>query len=196
MVFPGGQKQASNIIRSIAKLVGKNTTDLDAKGYYELLSIFSDVFIRRVVTRSTDDNIVASLQRKHSQEIKNKAVAQKVLAYCTLNMQNHDFCVDDAESVGVLSFFDNVLSQNEQIAQSNSAAQMENLDDPDYGLVPEKPVYVKGVEGSEKYLGNLRTPNGEMVTWERRGSLAVDNVNGLVDIYEIILPSGKFYKTI
>lgn len=196
LVFPGGKKQASNIIRSIAKLIGANLESLDAKGYYGLLSIFSDVLIRRVVTHSTDDNIVASLQSKHSQEIKNKAIAQKVLAYCTINMQNHDFCLDNAESIDALSLFDNILSKNEQIAQSNGTAQTENLDDPDYGLVPEKPVYVKGVEGSEEYLRNLRTSLGEIVTWERRGSLAVDNVNGMVDIYEIILPSGKLYKTI
>ena len=141
MVFPGGKKQASNIIRSIAKLIGANLESLDAKGYYGLLSIFSDVLIRRVVTHSTDDSIVASLQSKHSQEIKNKAIAQKVLAYCTINMQNHDFCLDNAESIDALSLFDNILSKNEQIAQSNGTAQTENLDDPDYGLVPEKPVY-------------------------------------------------------
>lgn len=196
MVFPGGKKQASNIICSIAKLIGANLDLLDAKGYYGLLSIFSDVVIRRVITHSTDDNIVDSLQTKHNQEITSKAVAQKVLAYCTINMQNHDFCLDNAESMDALSLFDNILSKNEQIAQSNGAAQAENLNDPDYGLVPEKPVYVKGVAGSEEYLGNLRTLLGEMVTWERRGSLAVDKVNGMVDIYEIILPSGKLYKTI
>lgn len=196
MVFPGGKKQASNIICSIAKLVGKNLADLDAKGYYELLSIYSDVLIRRVVTHSTDDTIVASLQSKHGQEIKSKAVAQKVLAYCTINMQNHGFCLDNAESIEALNLFDNILSQNEQISQSNSVAQTENLDDPEYGLIPEKPVYVKGVEGSDKYLKSLRTVLGENITWERRGSISVDGINGMIDIYDISLHSGKAYKTL
>lgn len=196
MVFHGGKRQASNIICSIAKLVGKNLPALDAKGYYDLLSIYSDVLIRRVVTHSTDDSIIASLQVKHGQDIKNKSVAQKVLAYCTINMNNNDFCLDDEESMEALSLFDNILSQNEQIAQSNIDAQTDNLDDPDYGLTPEKPVYVKGIEGSEEYLRNLRTALGEIVSWERQGSLAVENINGMVDIYEIILPSGKPYKTI
>ena len=196
MVFPGGKKQASNIICSIARLVGKNLADLDAKGYYEFLSIYSDVLIRRVVTHSTDDNIVASLQGKHGQEIKNKAVAQKVLAYCTINMQNHDFCLDNAESMEALCLFDNILSQNEQISKSNSEAQMENLDDPEYGFVPEKPIYVKGVEGSDKYLKSLRTVLGESIIWERHGSISVDGINGMIDIYDISLHSGKPYKTL
>lgn len=196
MVFPGGKKQASNIIYSIAKLIGASLDSLDAKRYYDLLSIFSDVLIRRVVTHSTDDNIIASLQVKHSQEIRNKAVAQKVLAYCTINMNNNDFCLNNEESMAALDLFDNIISQNEQISQSNSDAQTENLDDPEYGLIPEKPIYVKGVAGSEEYLSNLRTVLGEIVTWERQGSLAVDNINGMVDIYEIILSSGKPYKTI
>ena len=63
-------------------------------------------------------------------------------------------------------------------------------------MIPEKPVYVKGIEGSNQYLENLRTPLGETVTWERQGSLAVNGINGMVDIYEIILPSGKLYRTI
>ena len=196
MVFPGGKRQASRIICSIAKLVNKDLAAIDAKGYYDLLSIYCDVLIRRVVTHSTDDNIIASLQVKHEQNIKSKTVAQKVLAYCTINMNNNDFSLDDEGSMEALSLFDSILSQNEQIAQSNSEAQEENLDDPNYGLVPEKPVYVKGIEGSNNYLENLRTSLGEIVTWERQGSLAVNGINGMVDIYEIILPSGKLYKTI
>jgi len=196
MVFPGGKNQASNIICSIAKLIGKDLDCLDAKGYYELLSIYSDVLIRKVVTHGTDDNIVTSLQIKHGQEIKNKAVAQKVLAYCTINMQNYDFCLDNTESMEALGLFDNILSQNEKISESNNDAQMENFGDLEYGFVPEKPIYVKGVKGSNKYLKSLRTVSGESIIWERRGSISVDGINGMIDIYDVSLHSGKAYKTL
>ena len=56
MVFPGGKKQASNIIRSIAKLIGANLESLDAKGYYGLLSIFSDVLITADFDRTITDS--------------------------------------------------------------------------------------------------------------------------------------------
>lgn len=196
MVFPGGKRQVNKIICSIAKLVSKNLSTLDAKDYYDLLSIYSDVLIHRVVTHSTDDSIISSLLVKHSQDIRNKAVAQRTLAYCTINMNNHDFCLDSAESMIALRVFENVLSQNEQIAQSNSDAQTKNLDDPDYGLVPEKPIYVNGVEGSEVYLKTLRLSSGESLFWKRTQSLTVDNINGMVDVYEVTLSSGKPYKTI
>ena len=48
----------------------------------------------------------------------------------------------------------------------------------------------------EKYLKFLRTINGEPIKWNRRGSMNVDGVNGMVDVYDTYLPSGAEYKTI
>ena len=68
--------------------------------------------------------------------------------------------------------------------------------DDDFGLTPDKPIYTMGIDEQEKYLKSLRTINGEPIKWNRRGSMSVDGINGMVDVYDTYLLSGKEYKTI
>ena len=86
--------------------------------------------------------------------------------------------------------------QGTKAMKANTDAQQFNLNDPEYGLVPEKPVYCCYVDGSRDYLNSLRTENGEKLEWNRRGSMHVDDINGMVDIYDSTLPSGQAYKTV
>lgn len=82
---------------------------------------------------------------------------------------------------------------------ANRQNQPYNENDSDFGLVPEKPIYTlarKSVDGETEYLSKLRTPKGEKVKWNRRGSLSVEGINGLIDMYDIYLMSGQKYTTI
>ena len=86
-----------------------------------------------------------------------------------------------------------------RVMETNRTAQPNNEGDPEFGLVPEKPIYTIAtdiVEGQRAYLSKLRTVNGEKITWNRRGSTSVDGVHGMIDIYETFLPSGQQYKTL
>ena len=80
MVFPGGTKQVSNIIVSLVKIYGVSLEPLTAKEYYDILTAYSDVLIRRTITNSSDEHIVVSLQVKHENYIKNAETAEKVLS--------------------------------------------------------------------------------------------------------------------
>ncbi len=83
--------------------------------------------------------------------------------------------------------------------EENLRKQPDNESDEDFGLVPEKPIYtlaLKLVDGEIEYLKKLYTDNGEIIKWKRRGSVSVDGVNGIVDIYDTYLPSGALYKTL
>lgn len=83
--------------------------------------------------------------------------------------------------------------------EANRTAQCDNEDDPEFGLVPEKPIYTLAtdiVEGQRAYLSKLRTTNGEKITWKRFGSTSVEGIHGMIDIYETFLPSGQPYKTL
>lgn len=83
--------------------------------------------------------------------------------------------------------------------EANSKTQPNNEEDDDFGLVPEKPIYTlawKSVDGEREYLSKLRTPKGEKVKWNRRGSISVKGINGIIDIYDIYLMSGQKYTTI
>lgn len=196
MIFPGKKHQADCVIRSLAVITSTNLNSCDAKDYFDILSIFSGVLIRCVVTHSEDSHIIAMLQQKHGNYVKSKSVAQKVLTYCRMNMNNNSFVLNSKEDFEALDILDSLLASNENIAKNNATAQTQNLDDPQYGLVPEKPIYAKSVAGSEQYLGKLRTETGERITWNRRGSTSVSGVNGMIDIYDCFAPGGKVYGTI
>ncbi len=196
MVFPGGKEQASVIIKSLAVILDINLSALEPIDYYNVLTIYSGVLIRRTVTKSSDEHIIMSLQVNHEKYIKNEMLAQQVLAYCTLNMKNHSFALNSTEDIKALNLYDSILSQNRETSRLNEKAQNENLDDEEYGLVPQKPIYTTGVGGSEKYLRSLMTSDGKAIIWDRRGSMSVKGINGMIDIYDISFVDGKRYKTI
>ena len=83
--------------------------------------------------------------------------------------------------------------------EANSKTRPNNENDADFGLVPEKPIYtlaLKSVSGEREYLNKLYTDNGENIEYERRGSMCVDGINGMIDIYDTYLPNGQLYKTV
>lgn len=83
--------------------------------------------------------------------------------------------------------------------EANSKTQPDNENDSDFGLVPEKPIFtlaLMSVDGEKEYLNRLYTANGEKIKYNRRGSMSIEGINGMIDIYETFLPSGQPYKTI
>lgn len=83
--------------------------------------------------------------------------------------------------------------------EANRQSQPDNEADADFGLVPEKPIFTlafKLVEGEKEYLNKLYTINGEKIKYDRQGSIGVDGIHGIIDIYDTYLPSGELYKTI
>ncbi len=195
-IFPGGKKQASNIITSLAKVYGKNLNSLDTKQYYEILQTYSDIIIRKVITQSTDSHIITSLQVNHGNLVPNKEIARKALAYATINMSNHDFVLDSEESMSTLELMVDAFEEMESMASANAAVENKYADDPEYGLVPSKPIYTQGVNGSNRYLAGLCSITGEQLSWNRKGSMSVVGVNGIIDVYESTLPSGKEYQVL
>lgn len=111
--------------------------------------------------------------------------------------------IEKAETQQAEEALDTIIKfQAEQTVKNlegNSQNQPDNERDADFGLVPEKPIYtlaLKSVDGEIEYLNRLYTENGVKVGWERQGSMSVDGVSGMIDIYNTYLPSGEFYKTI
>lgn len=83
--------------------------------------------------------------------------------------------------------------------EANSQSQPDNENDADFGLVPNKPIFtfaLMSVNGEREYLDKLYTSNGEKIKYNRRGSMSVDGINGMIDVYDTYLPSGQPYKTI
>lgn len=194
--FPGGKNQVGSVIKSLSKIFKLNLNTCDVNVYKDILSTYTDVLIRKVVTHSSDDMILASLKVKHPNLIKDDDTANMVMSFVMMNMMNNDFEIKTEEDLQTVGFLADGLEENEESREENEVHQTENLDDADYGLVPEKPIYTKGVAGSNSYLERLTTTLGEKLSWERQGSMSVEGINGMIDIYEGYLPSGKRYKTL
>jgi len=90
LIFPKGKSQANKIINSLVAILCLNLNNCDSKKYYNLLTIYSDVLIRKVVTHTTDDIIISTLLVKHGDLIPKRKVTN-VLAYCILNIKNNDY---------------------------------------------------------------------------------------------------------
>lgn len=195
MVFPGGTQQVSNIIVSLAKIYGVALAPLTAKEYYGILTAFSDVFIRRTITQSTDEHIVMSLQVKHGDYIKDKTTAEKVLAYCKLSMSDSSFILDSEEKMKLLESCSGGMTEDETLSVQNLENQADT-EDESYGLCMEKPIYANGHDDAETFLNTLKSALGEDLVWEQRETLDVEGIAGKVIVYNGSLPSGKSYKTV
>lgn len=195
-IFPGGKQQASNIICSLARLYGVNLDSCTAKEYHSILTTFSDVLIRRVITHSSDEHIVMSLQVKHDDYIKDKTTAEKVLAFCKLNMSDHSFVLNSEQSMALLESCSGEITDNEKIAVENIGIQENSIEDADYGLCMSKPIYTNDENDTEIFLNSLKSSLGEDLVWEKQDTLDVDGIAGKVIVYASSLPSGKSYKTI
>lgn len=195
-LFPSGKKQAENIIISLALILELDLNKCDAKKYFSILSVYSDVFIRKVISQSTEDAIIISLQTRHEDLINNKYSALRTLIYTEICMKNNSFVLHNNQDLIKLDFMVKAYIERKETSNNNAKAEKENLDDPEYGLVIEKPIYTLGVTGSNIYLKQLRTPAGEELLWKRRGSTFASETNGCIDIYDSTLPSGEKYKTL
>jgi hypothetical protein len=54
-----------------------------------------------------------------------------------------------------------------------------------FGLEITNPIPVEGIEGSYRYLAQLRTLKDEKITYERYGSDSSPNIKGMIDVYMI-----------
>ena len=194
-IFPNGVKQVDLIIKSLAIIYGLNIDKCDSKTYYEILRTYSDIMIRKIVTGMEENNIMSSLQVNHPDLVKTKDMASKAVVYTLFNINNPEFVISDNEDISLL-MMSNYFSEKTQSIKDNSTIEREHLNDPDYGLVAEKPIFTMGIKESEQYLNSLKTEQGELLTWNRLGSTSAKGISGSIDIYQTKLTSGKPYKTI
>lgn len=127
-------------------------------------------------------------------------VAKPVPAATSTTVSDVPLAVDLSSSTDPLkAIMEAQAKETIRVMETNRTAQPDNEGDPEFGLVPEKPIFTLATEiidGQRAYLSKLRTLNGEKITWKRLGSTSADGINGMIDIYETFLPSGAPYKTL
>ena len=179
-VFPRGKEQADIIIRSLATILGIDLSALKALEYYRILTIYSDIFVRRLISKAFDNNTIIYLMHDYAEYIKNETLAHQVHAYCAVNMIEKSYALTSTEDI-----------------RTFEEAQTKYLDDDHYGLTTKKPIYTIGVTSTRDYLNSLKASTGEEITWERSVSYPmIEGVKGIVDAYDTFLASGQKYKRI
>ena len=66
----------------------------------------------------------------------------------------------------------------------------------EFGLNKTNPVPVYGIASNEIYLKGLKTEFGENITWTRKGSILIDEIQKEIDEYLIYNENGKYLTTI
>ena len=161
------------LIRDIAVAVwGQDYYDFAAKSMYEYM------YIRKVNVRMSNQQLRDSVNtwsawRDIPQERKEAAVD---LFLKFLYTKRPDIELEDKANEAQDKFINENAQQNESGGLTNDMTE-------DWGLVPGKPVFVKGYEGQHEYLGHLVSESGEPLGITRRGSLSVEGINGMVDEY-------------
>ena len=86
---------------------------------------------------------------------------------------------------------DKNIGQAADWSVSNMMQRKSFEDDPDYGLIPEKPILVHGYFDQRSYMERLQTTDGEEIEFTDKGTVNTDKVGGPVGIYQAKTKSGK-----
>lgn len=136
---------------------------------------------------------------KESDKKQNTASRQASTELYTSTQENNSKgCTNSNDDIGhdVLKLLLMQRGAEETISAENAGEHLKNLDNPQLGLTPEKPIYTKGIYEQEEYIKSLVLPDGSPIQWQRRGSISPRGVKGLVDIYDIADSQGHPYTTI
>ena len=162
-------------------------------GIPTMLLFAGTIALARILCKNWDNRKKIKKEEKSKEEItENLDSTDKSL---TASKNSEDYSSDEL----VNSILEFQAEQTIKVMNANESNQPNNENDDDFGLIPKKPIYtlaLKSVNGEKEYLNKLYTSNGEKLTYNRRGSMSAEGINGMIDIYDTFLPSGELYKTI
>ena len=87
-------------------------------------------------------------------------------------------------------------TDNEEFKRKNRQIEIENADDPQYGLAVDSPVFVDGKDNKSHYLDCLCTKEGEVLSFHYKKSVLTKNICGLVEQYGAYRTDGSLYGTV
>lgn len=189
-IFYGGLRSAKRILISLAQDAFNNTEDMSIELCFQM---YLQTWIRSRggfnPLFSSPDYIKQALCKRF-ESIDHDAVLKCVT--CSLSeIYRHE--PELKKRADAVSFLRNRVNDN---AQKNAEIENKFLNDPEYGLVPEKPVFVNGFGSDKKYLSHLYTDEGAKLSFVRVGSAQVNDIAGPVDLYRLLLPDGTDYLQI
>ena len=110
----------------------------------------------------------------------------RALRYCTKYFYeiNPKILERDKAGFAIKTFVD-------EKSMKNANLEEQYINDPEYGLISTKPLFVAGFNAANDYMRRLRTSNGESIAILMRASLKeIEGICGIVDCYSIQTEKG------
>ena len=193
--FYGDPRNAQVILYRLADILSSEQNS-ESKSKDEKLEIAKQIYIA-VQSRAmlinmyrTVEAVINSVMTMYSR-VYSQHIAAELVKESLQFIYTHDQNLK--EKTLALTFME--LFQKQQ-AEGNIDVEDKYLKDPEYGLSPDKPVFVDGFPSLHHYLDHLCSQDGQALKNERCGSMTVSEIDGPVDIYDLFLPNGKKYMTI
>ncbi|MFC1609003.1 hypothetical protein ACFL2R_02780 [Patescibacteria group bacterium] len=162
-VFPDGDLQFNREVSDICNLVDKRYSKEDiGKMYVHMACLFY------IATNRSKERIVGSSMIKMGQSI-SKEDTEEIYQYIKTKFLKQQLEIEDK-------------GDNQYEIPGGYG---------DYGYSSNNPIPTKGVKESNLYLDNLLLENGNNIKWERTGSLLVDNIENMIDEYDIFKITGE-----
>ncbi|MBQ9929635.1 MAG: hypothetical protein IJO72_02510 [Oscillospiraceae bacterium] len=166
------------------------------KGEWTIMAVFTAIGVILAIIAITAESVIAkwiwgilafavlvftlyaTIEGIVKSKRKPKDMADLLLEYLKAESKKPDFAQKFADGV------------DEQSARRDLLYKAQQPYDDDYGYSCTNPIMTSSVWASDKYLGNLRTFDGEQFVWNRVGSQCVYQIgsvkNVMVDEYKII----------
>ena len=183
-VFYGGSEEARSILKSVRSILYSGTSS-SAEQYSNTVFFYTEVwvrthggfrpefseiaYIRNAMKKKYSEYSTNSVDRALNQCLdyifKNEPGIKEKIGLFNIVKEKAPSHEEKAAMNGMLA---RTCAEFEKYISANATAQNQNLDDPEYGLVVNKPIYVQGINGSKMYLSNLKSSLGENLIWNRR----------------------------
>ena len=199
-VFPSDYKHVKELISNVAyALYGCEISDNAAGTVEQSISFYTQYWVRRM----------GSLDGSHFYP---DLVAQRMVEWFNALPEDRvrkaiDVCQEYVYKFILAVKMRDAVMRNPEMKKDfremiigddskNEAIQELHLDDDDYGLVSNKPIFVAGFFEDQEYLHRLRTDKGDRIIHQRKCTMEEDGIAGPIDMYEIYTENGGHYKNI
>jgi len=192
-IYYGNYKQAYAILNKI-NVILKREGKYDLEESFNICNeLFVQVWIRKhggFSPEFSETNYIKEMLGKKFNFI-NNATLMEMIDECVRIIYEKEPEISEIDVI--VNFRKTMHLEN---AEKNKDIELQHINDPNYGLVPNMPVFVNGFGNDHFFLSSLMTNSGEQITYKRLGSMGVDGINGPVDIYDISKIDGTKYGQI
>lgn len=192
MLFPGGSTECAGVLKSLKTICGNKMSDV------ELIQFYSGLVIR-CSGNSSQDSIKIRTQIAHP-FLTNDLTAYKTIAFTQLHLKTPTFFLDNKAKMQMVELLAQSYIEFDKFIEKNNQIPDDYDQDDRFGLSPDVPVLVWGIDAANNYIGRLRSSANEPTTWIRQGSMSSNSVFGNTDIYILTTNNkkslGKVYVNI